>query len=235
MSAARDPRVAGTVRTARPATLSRPRAAEAPGERLANVATHGVGMILAAFAWAAMQESALQARTPGAGACVAAFGAALLAVYSASTLYHAATAPRLRARLRRLDRAAIYLLIAGTYTPFCVLGIGGRGGWALFAFEWTLAAIGIVLQVRGPGREGGASIVLYLAMGWVALPFIGSVAAALGEPCAAWLATGGIAYTSGLVFFGARRPYAHAVWHLFVLAGSAAHVYAIVGFLLPRS
>ena len=235
MSVAKELRVAVAVRTAPPATLSRSRAAETPGERLANVATHGVGMLLAASAWAAMQEGALEARTPGAGPCVAVFGAALLAVYSASTLYHAATAPRARARLRRLDRAAIYLLIAGTYTPFCVLGIGGRGGGALLAFEWILAALGIALQLRGPGRVGGASIVLYLAMGWVALPFIRPVAAALGEPCTAWLAIGGIAYTSGLVFFGARRPYTHAIWHLFVLAGSAAHVYAIVGFLLPRS
>ena len=234
MSVAREVRAAVTGRTGPTADLPRSRAAETPGERLANVGTHGFGMVLAASAWAAMQEGALAARTPGAGLCVGIFGAALLAVYAASTLYHASTAPRARARLRRLDRAAIYLLIAGTYTPFCVLGIGGRGGWALFVIEWILAALGIALQFRGPGRAGGASFVLYLAMGWTALPFIRPVAAALGEPCASWLAIGGIAYTSGLVFFGARRPYTHAIWHLFVLAGSAAHVYAVLALLLPR-
>jgi hemolysin III len=191
-------------------------------------------MLLAASAWAAMQEAALGARTPGAGLSVGVFGAALLAVYSASTLYHAATAPRVRVRLHRLDKAAIYLLIAGTYTPFCLLGVGGSLGCTLLALEWVLAAIGITLQFRGPGRSSGLSISLYIAMGWAALPFLRPVAAALGEPCAAWLAIGGIAYTSGLVFFGARRPYAHAIWHLFVLAGSGAHVYAVLAFLLPR-
>jgi hemolysin III len=228
VSVAKDVRVAVADRTA-------PfRAAETPGERFANVATHGVGMLLAAASWAAMQEGALAARNPGAGLSVGVFGATLFAVYMASTLYHAAAAPRVRARLRRLDRAAIYLLIAGTYTPFCVLGIGGRGGGTLLALEWILAAIGIALQFRGPGRVRGASLVLYLAMGWAALPFIRPVAAALGELCAAWLAIGGIAYTSGLVFFAVRRPYTHAIWHLFVLAGSAAHVYAVLAFLLPR-
>ncbi len=234
MAAASGLRVATASRTAPAPAGLWPWTTETPGERLANVATHGVGLLLAASAWAAMQEAALRARAPGAGASVAVFGAALLAVYAASTLYHAASSPRLRVRLRRLDKAAIYVLIAGTYTPFCLLGVGGAGGWSLLAFQWALAAVGIALQVRGPGRVDRLSIGLYLAMGWAALPFIRPIADALGDECAAWLAVGGIAYTVGLVFFAVRRPYAHAIWHLFVLAGSAAHVHAVLNFLLPR-
>ncbi|MCU0223849.1 MAG: hemolysin III family protein [Acidobacteria bacterium] len=213
---------------------ARIRAVESPGERLANVATHAAGMLLAAAAWAAMQEEAARARTPGAAAIVAVFGATLLAVYAASTLYHAATAPRARLRLQRLDRAAIYLLVAGTYTPFCLLGVGGRLGWGLAAAEWSLAAAGIALLFTRSARSTGVSVALYLAMGWTALPFLGPVTAALGESCTAWLAAGGVAYTLGLAFFAARRPYTHAIWHLFVLAGSAAHVHAVLNFLLPR-
>ncbi|MCU0230280.1 MAG: hemolysin III family protein [Acidobacteria bacterium] len=232
MSAGRELRITALDPGARAAPRRRP--LERPGERLANVATHAVGMVLAAAAWGAMQESALRARTHAAGPAVALFGAALLAVYTASTLYHAATSPRARVRLNRVDKAAIFLLIAGTYTPFCLLGLGGRLGWLLAAAEWGLAFVGVALLALGPGRSTGLAVTLYLAMGWLALPFLGPVAAGLGEACTAWLAVGGLAYTLGLAFFAARRPYTHAIWHLFVLAGSAAHVHAVLNYILPR-
>jgi hemolysin III len=137
--------------------------------------------------------------------------------------------------LRKLDYAAIFLLIAGTYTPFTLVSLRGGWGWTLLAIVWGLAILGVVLQVTIPARVRRLSVVLYLAMGWLAVIAIGPLVRSLQPRGLALLFLGGLAYTLGVVFFSWRRlPYHHAVWHLFVLAGSACHFFCVLDYVIPR-
>ena len=207
-----------------------------PREEVANAMTHGAGA-LAALAGGATLIALAGLRGDGwqlAAAIV--FGASLLLLYVASTLYHAARQPRIKARLKVLDHCAIYLLIAGTYTPFILIALRGDVGWWLFAAIWSLAALGIAFKLRFTGRFRLVSTLVYVAMGWLALIAIRPLLAALGGWSLGWLLAGGGAYTLGTVFY--HRPslrYSHAVWHLFVLAGSLCHYLAVLPLLLsPR-
>jgi hemolysin III len=157
------------------------------------------------------------------------YGAALVLLYLISTLYHS-TRGRTKDVMRKLDHCAIYLLIAGTYTPFTLVTLNGPWGWSLFGVVWALAAIGVAqeLWITAKGARP-LSLVIYLAMGWVALVAVEPLYRALGPEGFAWVAGGGIVYTAGIVFyiFDERFPYWHGIWHLFVLAGSALHFVAI--------
>jgi hemolysin III len=156
------------------------------------------------------------------------FTATLVLLYSASTLYHAADSSRAKARLKVLDHAAIYLLIAGTYTPFTLDGLRGRWGWSLFGVIWGLAVAGVVFKIFSAGRLRGISTAIYVAMGWLIVLAVGPVIRALDGPVIAWLVAGGLAYTGGTLFYHNRRlRYSHAVWHGFVLAGSVCHGVAV--------
>jgi len=219
-------------RAPEPLAVADPEARRRLREEVANAVTHGAGLLLAVGAVPVL--IALGA-VHGTGTHVVAYtvyGVSLVALYAASTLYHAFPWPRLKRILRAVDHAAIYLLIAGTYTPVALVALDGRWGWALFAVVWTLAAAGCVFKVFCTGRFERASTALYLGMGWLAVAALGPITAALPPPALGWLLAGGLAYSGGVVFFvWERLPYNHAVWHGFVLAGSACHYVAIAGYV----
>lgn len=203
-------------------------------EELANAWTHGLGATAALIggsvliSLAALHGDAWQL----AGAIV--FGLCLLMLYLASTLYHAIANPVTKARLKVFDHCAIYLLIAGTYTPFTLIGLRGPWGWGLFAAIWALAVAGVIFKLFFTGRFKVLSTGIYIAMGWLVLVAIKPLFDALDAWTLGWLFAGGVAYTAGTVFY--HRPslrYSHAVWHLFVVTGSVCHYIAVMAQVLP--
>lgn len=197
------------------------------GEELANTLTHGLGAVGGIAVTAILIVLAAVTRDPWSIVGAAVFGATLIALYTASTVYHAVRVPALKERLKVLDHAMIYLLIAGTYTPFTLGGLRGGWGWSLFGVIWGLAAAGVVFKIFFIGRFPRVSTALYLAMGWLVVLAIGPMLQTLDATTLAWLLAGGVAYSAGTLFYHGTRRYTHAVWHLFVLAGSACHVMAI--------
>ena len=204
--------------------------AQSRGEEIANSVSHGVGFLAAVAVLPVLAVNALQ---HGSAALVGAlvFGVSAALLYLTSTLYHALTPVRAKQVFRVLDHGAIYVLIAGTYTPFMLGVLRGPWGWTLLGAVWVLAVFGIVLKARGGIRYPRFSTALYLGMGWLiivaAKPFLDAV------PVAGllWLAAGGLAYTAGVGFYAASRlPYRHFVWHLFVLAGTACHAVAVLRY-----
>ncbi|MBN8261129.1 MAG: hemolysin III family protein [Xanthomonadales bacterium] len=204
-----------------------------PREELANALTHGVG---AAAALAGGAVLITLAALRGDGWVLAAsivFGVAMLLLYTASTLYHAVSHPVAKGRLKVFDHCAIYLLIAGTYTPFTLVGLRGPTGWWLFGAIWSLALAGVVFKLFYTGRFRRLSTFIYIAMGWLVVVAAKPMFRALDGPTLAWLLAGGIAYTAGTAFY--LRPHArwsHAIWHLFVILGSLCHYVAVVRHLL---
>ena len=162
------------------------------------------------------------------------FSATLVFVYLFSTLYHSLVVTRARHVFQILDHSAIYLLIAGTYTPFTLVSLRGEIGWVLFGFVWTLAIAGVVFKSLLIERFAVASAVVYLLQGWVIVLAIVPLYHAIGGHGLAWLVAGGVFYSLGIVFFALDRlRYFHAVWHLFVLAGSVAHYFAVLFYVVP--
>ena len=204
-------------------------------EELLNALTHGLGAT-AALAGGALLVTLAALHGDGwqlAGAIV--FGTCLLLLYLASTLYHAIQHPVAKGRLKVFDHCAIYLLIAGTYTPFTLVGLRGPWGWGLFAAIWTLALAGVVFKLFFTGRFKRLSTIIYLAMGWLVMVAIKPLLGALDAWTLGWLLAGGLFYTLGTVFY--HRPslrYSHAIWHLFVLACSVSHFIAVMAQVLPR-
>lgn len=166
-------------------------------------------------------------------ASISIYGLTLVLLYSLSTLYHGLRG-RHKIVLRKLDHESVYLLIAGSYTPFCLVTLRGPWGWTLFGVVWGLAVIGGVQELRPIGQARILSMVIYLLMGWVALVALVPLLRALGTAGFAWVAMGGVFYTVGIVFYalGSRLSWAHGVWHLFVIAGSAIHYVAILRYVL---
>ena len=203
------------------------------GDILANSISHGIGLFLALVGGVYLVHAA--ARGSGlviVSCCV--FAATLVLVYLFSTLYHSLVVTRARHVFQILDHSAIYLLIAGTYTPFTLIALHGRVGWWLFGFVWTLAAAGVVFKSLLIERFAVASAVVYLLQGWVIVFAIGPLYRAIGGHGLAWLVAGGVFYSLGIVFFALDRlRYFHAVWHLFVLAGSVAHYFAVLFYVVP--
>jgi hemolysin III len=205
-------------------------------QEAANALTHGVGALAALAGGAALIARAAMQGDHWRLAAAIVFATSLLLLYVASTLYHCARRPDAKARLKVLDHCAIYLLIAGTYTPFTLVALRGDVGWWLFAAIWSLAALGVLFKLRFTGRFKLASTLLYVAMGWLAMLAIRPLMAALDDWSLRWLVAGGIAYTAGTVFYHRPSlPYSHAVWHLFVVTGSACHYLAVLPLMvLPR-
>ncbi len=203
------------------------------GEILANAISHGIGLFLAI----AGAVYLIHASTRGDGWVVAScsvFAATLILVYLFSTLYHSLVVTRARHVFQILDHSAIYLLIAGTYTPFTLVSLRGVVGWWLFGFVWALAIAGVVFKSLLIERFAVASALVYLLQGWVIVFAIRPLYAAIGGHGLAWLVAGGVLYSLGIVFFALDRlRYFHAVWHLFVLAGSVAHYFAILFYVVP--
>ena len=203
------------------------------GEEIANSITHGVGGLLAIGGLAVLTTfAALRGSAWHVVAC-SIFGATMVLLYTVSTLYHGIQHRRAKAVLRVLDHSAIFLLIAGTYTPFTLVNLRGPWGWSLFGVIWGLALLGIVFQI-GLLRRPVVSVLLYIAMGWTVLVAMKPLVGAVAPGGLVLLVSGGLAYTVGIVFYAWRRlPYGHAVWHLFVLAGSVLHFFAILFYVVP--
>ena len=206
-----------------------------PREELANAVTHGFGLALSVGGLALLVTAAALRGDAWHVTSAAIFGATLVLLYTTSTLYHSFRAADAKRLLRKFDHAAIFLLIAGSYTPFLLVTLRGTLGWWLFGIVWGLAAAGIALKFWFAGKYRVISTLIYLAMGWLVLTAVRPLALALG-PQALWLLLGGgLCYTGGTVFYLWKRlPYHHAVWHLCVLAGSACHWAAVYRGVLPR-
>lgn len=201
------------------------------GERF-NSITHLAGTVLAAIG--APLLIVLAARSGDAWKIVgfSVYGAALFLLFGASTLYHSVRG-RAKAVLRKLDHCSIYVLIAGTYTPFALVTLRGPWGWTLFGLAWGLAAVGIAQEfVFGKGARR-LSIAIYVVMGWMGVAALRPLAEGLGAPGVAWLLAGGLLYTVGIIFYALdeRVRHFHGVWHLFVLGGSAAHFVAVAFYV----
>lgn len=209
------------------------------GEELANSITHGVGLAASIALLPVMIVTATRAQDAWRVVGASVFGAMLVVLYASSTLYHAIPgqrAARTKEVCRRIDHSAIYLLIAGTYTPFALVTLRGPWGWSLFGIVWGLAAIGIVLKSSyGAARYSALSTAVYIGMGWLAVIAIRPLVQHASLAALIWLFAGGVMYTGGVVFYVWRRRYSHAVWHLFVLGGSAAHAWAVLGYVLPAA
>jgi hemolysin III len=205
-----------------------PKRMQSAGEELANSISHGIGLCAALIGAPILL---LEARRSSAGFFLGTviFAVTLSMLYLGSTLYHAWPQTRGKSVLRTLDHSAIFLLIAGTYTPFTLGPLRGFWGSTILALVWALAIFGVFLKTtRGPSRHPKLSMTLYLGTGWLALVAARPMTLAIPFPALVWLVAGGIAYTMGVLFFvNERLRYAHFVWHLFVLAGSGCHFAAI--------
>lgn len=201
------------------------------GEEIANSVSHGVGLLASLAAIPSFLASASRRGAPLAIIGATVFAATLVLLYSASTLYHALPDSRAKRVFRVLDHSAVFLLIAGTYTPFTLGALRGPWGWTLLGLVWSLAACGIVLTALSGFRYPRLSTGVYLGMGWLMLIAIKPLWLGVPFTGVLWLLAGGVAYTAGVVFLRARRlRYSHFVWHCFVLAGSACHFIAVLRY-----
>ena len=202
------------------------------GERF-NAWTHLAGTVLSITGTAILITMAASLGDPWKIVSVSIFGATLILLYSASTLYHSLRG-RAKLILRKLDHLSIYLLIAGTYTPFCLITLRGPWGWTLFGIVWGLALIGMAQEIKPRSEARLMSLALYAIMGWVILIAIRPLLDRLETAGILWLAGGGLLYTIGILFyaFDTRFRHWHGIWHLFVLGGSAAHYIAIAGYVI---
>jgi hemolysin III len=204
------------------------------GEEIAHAVTHGVGFVLSVVGLVALVLAASVRGDAWHVVGCAVFGASLVLLYAASTLYHAIRNPGAKQILRRLDHAAIFLLIAGTYTPFTLVNLNGGWGWTLLVVVWGLAILGIALQLTIPRAARRVSVPLYLAMGWLVVVAFGPLVRSVQPEGVVLLVLGGVIYTLGVIFYAwSRLPYSHAVWHVFVLAGSACHVSCVLSYVIP--
>lgn len=202
------------------------------GEEIANSVTHGVGTLLSLAGLVVLVVLSVLSGDPIRIASFTVYGISLVLLHLSSTLYHALTPVRVKRVFRVFDHATIFLLIAGSYTPFLLLGVGGRLGWIMFGIIWALAVNGVAFKAFFTGRFGVVSTIAYILMGWMAVFVFGPLVSHLPLAAVLWLAGGGISYTLGIIFYAWKKlPYAHMVWHLFVLTGAACHYVAVVAYL----
>jgi hemolysin III len=199
-------------------------------EERINVASHALGLLLSIVALLlliAKGSSVLELVS------LSVFATSLIALYAASTVYHVTTSVARRAWLRTVDHAMIYVLIAGTYTPFSLLVIKGTAGWTIFGISWAMAVTGIVIKLYHTGRYDRLSTAMYVFMGWMIIFAINPLIDNLSPAGLSWLFAGGIAYTVGALFYSLKKmPFGHATFHIFVLAGSACHFVSVYFFVL---
>jgi hemolysin III len=205
------------------------------GEEIAHAITHGLGLLLSVAACSVMVILAAQRGTVWHITGVAVFGASLIVLYAASTLYHSLTHQKAKRVFRFLDYSAIYLLIAGTYTPFTLVTLRGEWGWSLFGVAWGLAITGAVVEVATRRKYKALSMGFYLGMGWLIVIAIKPLLDALDTRSLVLLAAGGAAYTGGAALYALGRfRYHHAVWHVLVLVGSCCHFLAVYFSVIPQ-
>ncbi len=202
------------------------------GERF-NAWTHLVGAVLAAIGAIWLLVVASLQGDPWKIVSLAIYGFTLLLLYSISTLYHSVRG-KAKGVMRKLDHLSIYLLIAGSYTPFCLVSLRGPWGWSLFGVVWGLAVIGMLQEIKPRSEARVLSIIIYAVMGWIVLVAVKPLLASLGTAGFAWLAAGGVFYTIGIIFFAydSRFRHWHGIWHLFVIAGSLLHFIAVFFYVL---
>jgi len=204
------------------------------GEEIANAVTHGVGAGLGVAALVVLVVMAAGTGDPWRVTAFSIYGTTLVALYLASTLYHSIPAPAAKRVLQRLDHAAIYLLIAGSYTPLLLVTLRGATGWTFFGIVWGIAIAGCILEFVAGRRWRRLSLVAYLAMGWISVLMFGQILASLPAGGVALLVAGGATYSAGVIFYVWKRlPYSHAIWHLFVLGGSVCHFLLFLVHVLP--
>ena len=204
------------------------------GEKL-NSITHLVGAILALVGFGALLTLSLQQQDVLLITSFSIFGFTLVLLYTASTLYHSFHPPKLKRFFQKLDHVSIYLLIAGTYTPYMLVSLYDHGGTTMLAWVWMLAVLGSLLDIYLPTRNEVLQMVIFLAMGWVCILKLDELQAALSLTGFVWLTLGGIAYTAGIIFYVLdhlnKLRHAHGIWHLFVLIGSSCHFVSIAGYV----
>ena len=204
------------------------------GERL-NSITHLVGAVLALVGLGALLAVGIEHRDPWMITGFTVFGVTLVLLYTMSTLYHSFYSPRIKRIFQKLDHVSIYLLIAGTYTPYMLVSLREGSGPLMLALVWSLAIVGILLDVLIEKRMKALQIVIYLVMGWVCMLDYAELRAAIPESGAIWLTTGGIAYTVGVIFYVlddlGKLRHAHGIWHLFVLSGSVSHFISVIAYV----
>jgi hemolysin III len=200
-------------------------------EEIANSISHGLGLVLAIVAVPILVLAAVRAGSVHFIVGASVFGGTMILLYLASTLYHSITHEVTKNICRLFDHTAIFLLIAGTYTPFSLGVLRGPWGWSLLAVIWTLAIVGITLKIRKRTRHSRITIVLYVIMGWLAIVAVKPIVMLIPVPGILLIFAGGIAYTGGLAFFAAQRiRYNHFIWHLFVIAGTTCHFLAVLWY-----
>jgi hemolysin III len=212
-------------------TLTSARRAQTSSEEIANSVSSGLGLLAVLAGTPMLIASALQRRSDFSLAGTIIFAGSMVLLYLASTIYHAVPEGRLKQFFHLLDHAAIYILIAGTYTPFALGALRGVWGWTLFGVVWGLAILGVSFKILGGLKYQRLSILTYLGMGWLALFAIRLFWLHIQLPGLLWIFSGGMAYTLGVLFYAAKRlPYNHFVWHLFVIAGTACHFCAVLWY-----
>jgi len=203
-------------------------------EEMANALTHGIGVALSIAALSVLVTCAGLYGDAWRVVSFSVYGASLILLYLASTFYHAFRSPRVKRFFRLLDHAAIFLLIAGSYTPLCLVSMRGPWGWTMFGLTWGVALVGIVTMVFFMNAPRWLTASLYIAMGWMAIIAIKPLAEALSTGGLVLLGAGGLAYTGGVAFYVWQRlPFNHAIWHLWVLGGSVCHFFALYFYVLP--
>ena len=205
---------------------------QSQGEEIANSISHGLGLVAALVGTPFLIVQAARHGNAGFIAGTSIFSATAAILYLASTLYHALPAGKAKRVFRIIEHSAIYLLIAGTYTPFTLGVLSGAWGWTLLGVTWFLAAAGVALKAFSRASHPILSTVLYLLMGWVVVIAVDPLLARMPTAGLLWLIAGGLSYTAGVVFFAtdSRLQYGHLVWHLFVMAGTACHYFAIIWY-----
>jgi hemolysin III len=204
------------------------------GEEIANSVIHGIGIVLAIAGLAVLTAFASSRGTALHVVGCSVFGSTLVLLYTASTLYHSIPSAGAKSVLQAIDHSAIFLLIAGTYTPFSLVNLRGPWGWSLLAVIWTLATLGIAVRVTRGRRSNTMAVGFYIAMGWTVLAAIKPLVAHVASGGVLLLVLGGLSYTGGAAFYLWRRlPYHHAIWHAFVLLGSIFHFFAILFYVIP--
>ena len=202
------------------------------GEEIFNSVTHGVGAGISVAACVLMIIKAAFTDSAMKVVCAAIFGASLIILYTMSTLYHALTNPTAKRIMRIFDHCTIFLLIAGTYTPFTLVVMGGTLGWTLFGILWGVTAIGMVLNALSLTKFSKISMVLYILMGWCVIFCVRPVITYLGLWGSLMLLAGGLFYTGGILFYSSKKKYMHSVWHIFVVLGSVCHILCVMFWII---